>query len=99
MSYPKIDYWEGNVPLKLLEYIAMKKFVLCTDLNSFKRMAGSYPRIIFINDNKPQSIKEGIIRYIKLKDSVDSNFDVTAIIERYSWKSIACDFKNFLENL
>lgn len=99
MTYPKIDYWEGNVPLKLLEYIAMKKFVLCTDLKVFEKMAGDYPKMIFINNNDSISIRNGVLKYLEVKNSInDEDVEVDSIVNRYSWTTIAQDFRSFLES-
>jgi glycosyltransferase involved in cell wall biosynthesis len=99
MTYPQITYWEGNVPLKLLEYIAMGKFVLCTQLNVFKKMAGDYPKIIYIENNEPATIAKGVKKYLEIKNSFcNQEIKIDKIIEQYSWKKIANNFKIFLSS-
>jgi len=40
MAYTDTEYWKNNNPLKFLEYLAMGKVVICTNMKTFNTIAG-----------------------------------------------------------
>lgn len=101
LSYPLLDFWEGNVPIKILEYMAMEKVVLCSELKIFRNITESQKCAVFIEDNTPEKIAEGI-RY-----ALDNRKNLPAwgklgreIVERrFSWKSIADNIDHYITDL
>ena len=47
-------------PLKLIEYLSLNKPVIATGLQSFKNTFKNVDSILFITDNSPKQIQEGI---------------------------------------
>ena len=60
LSYPLLDFWEGNVPIKILEYMGMEKALLCSELRIFRNITESKKCAIFVDDNDPEKVAEGI---------------------------------------
>jgi glycosyltransferase involved in cell wall biosynthesis len=97
MTYPKTMYWEGNVPLKILEYIAMKIPVICSRLNVFEQITDGYDRCIFVDEIDPVSICNGLKEFEKKKVKfLSTDINVDPIIEKYTWENIARDFERYL---
>ena len=60
MSYPNIEYWNNNNPIKLLEYLAMGKVVICTDMWTFRNVCGGRRCAYYVKDNNPKTIAKAI---------------------------------------
>ncbi|MEO0106585.1 MAG: glycosyltransferase [candidate division WOR-3 bacterium] len=101
MAYPNLDYWEVNVPLKLLEYMAMEKVVILTSLEVFEKITKKKKCAIFITDNKPMNIAEGILyayeNRFKLPEWGREGRKI--VVSEYSWDNIANNFNRFLSSL
>ncbi|MCX7994760.1 MAG: glycosyltransferase family 4 protein [candidate division WOR-3 bacterium] len=101
MAYPALNYWEVNVPLKLLEYMAMEKVIILTTLRVFERITKKKKCAIFIPNNKPETIADAIIYAYqnrrKLSEWGKEGRKIVA--EAFSWDRIAHNFSIFLENL
>lgn len=101
MTYPALKYWEGNVPIKLLEYMAMEKPVICTDLKVFREITRSNPSTVFIKNNEPETIAQGIRYAMSHKDHLARQGRCARRIarEEYSWSTISYALHNFLLSL
>ena len=98
MAYPLTDFWEGNVPIKLLEYMSMQKVVLTTPVRAFRTITEDASCAHFIADNTPASIAGGV-EYLywnraHLRDWGRAGRDI--VQRRYTWKAIADDLDKFL---
>ena len=60
MAYPNIEYWNNNNPIKLLEYLAMGKVVICTDMWTFRDVADNEKCACYIKANDPATIADAI---------------------------------------
>lgn len=101
MAYPRIDYWEANVPLKILEYMAMEVPVLCTDLRVFRRMTEQRGFARIIPDNRPETIAQGIEWARANLDSLRSAAPEgrELVLLNYSWKAIADGLDEFFSRV
>lgn len=98
LTYPKLGYWEANVPLKILEYMAMRKPVLCTRLRVFEDMTEAGPFAVFIDDNSPWHIADGI-NYAMNNQTVLAAHGEQAreiVQRRYTWEAISRHLDEFL---
>ncbi len=101
MAYPLIEYWEGNVPLKILEYMAMGKMVLCSGLRVFKNITEEKEFAVFIENNSPEEVAEGIKRAIAKKEDA-RQLGATGrevVSRRFSWQSISNNLNRFIMQL
>ena len=101
MAYPLIDYWNYNNPIKLLEYLAMKKVVICPETWTFKNVIGIKKCGCFIKNNSPQAIAAGIQYCYKNRDLLYGwgSIGLKIVKEKYTWKQQALKLINFIENL
>ena len=60
MAYPDIEYWNNNNPIKLIEYLAMGKVVICTNMWTFRDVIEDKKCGHYIPDNNPESITSAI---------------------------------------
>ena len=70
LPFPDITWWRVSSPLKLLEYLAMEKPVIITDIEAHREVIGQYPCGFYINSNKSIDIAEGILSAYKNKDAL-----------------------------
>ncbi len=101
LTYPIIDYWEGNVPIKILEYMAMEKVVLCSELKVFRNITESGRCAFFVKDNQPENIAEGVVNALSDKESFpERGKSGRKIVEkRFTWKAISQGLHSFFCSL
>lgn len=96
MAYPDIDYWNYNNPIKLLEYLAMGKVVIATDMWTFREVLGDKRCGYYIKENSPECIVDAIKYCFNnrglLQEWGKEGIDIAN--ERYTWRKQA---KNLLD--
>jgi glycosyltransferase involved in cell wall biosynthesis len=101
MAYPTGGFWEGNVPLKLLEYMAMGKVVLCSNLKVFKDISKEAKFALFIDDNSPEKIAEALIFAWINKDSLHewgvSGCEIVS--KEYTWEAISNNIHSYITSM
>lgn len=101
MPYPDIEYWKNNSPIKLLEYLAMGKVVICTNLLPFRDVMGNNKCAYYINNNEPVLIANAINYCYKNRDLLGKwgNDGIGIVRERYTWGKQAENLIGFISNL
>jgi glycosyltransferase involved in cell wall biosynthesis len=101
MAYPDIEYWNNNNPLKLLEYLAMEKVVICTDMWTFRSVCGSSPSAHYIKTNTPENIAAAIEAcYADRNELRQRGRGGPAVVgDRFSWDAQAKRLTAFAESL
>lgn len=101
LPFPNLNWWRVSSPLKLMEYLAMGKPVIVTDIEAHREVLNNSPCGIFIKSNNPEEIAQGIIRAYTLKNKLKEIGKVgREIVARdYTWKNQADNLINFLESL
>jgi glycosyltransferase involved in cell wall biosynthesis len=101
MAYPRIQYWNNNNPLKLLEYLAMGKVVICTDMWTFRDVCGTRKCAHYIKDNDPKTIARAIVwcyqNRVMLKQWGGEGIDI--VKERFTWQRQAQNLLDFIESV
>lgn len=99
LPFPKITWWEVSNPLKLMEYLAMGKPVILTDIAAHRSIVDSNPCATFIESNEPEKIAISISNLYKRKDELVyiGELGRKIIEEKYTWEKQAFSFKSFLE--
>ena len=99
MAYPKIEYWNNNNPIKLLEYLSMGKVVICTDMWTFRDVCGTNKCAVYIKDNEPKAIAEAIVCCYQNRDNLNEwgREGKNVIKKRFTWKRQAENFVNFIQ--
>jgi glycosyltransferase involved in cell wall biosynthesis len=98
---PNIALWRYQCPLKLLEYIAMEKVVVLTDIPAHREIVGNREFGVYISSIDPAEIVNGVTYAYenrkKLKEWGVSGRNIVA--ENYSWEKAAEDLGSFLLSL
>ena len=101
MAYPNIEYWNNNNPIKLLEYLAMGKVVICTDMWTFKEVMGNKNCAYYLKDNSPECIAEAINMCYQNRELLEKwgKEGVETVNGRYTWQKQAKNLLDFIEHL
>jgi len=98
---PDLSFWRNQSPLKLLEYLAMEKVVIATDIPANRYIIGESKCAVYIPSASPEEIAKAI-QYIhcnreKLKEW--GVFGRKIVEEKYTWDNVARDFEHYLLSL
>jgi len=98
---PDSPNWRNQSPLKLLEYLAMEKVIVLTDISANREIVGKSKCGIYISSIDPVEIAEAIAYAYRNRESLRKwGVAGRAIIEeKYTWGKIAEEFKDYLLHL
>jgi glycosyltransferase involved in cell wall biosynthesis len=101
MAYPNIDYWNNNNPIKLLEYLAMGKLIIATDMWTFRSVMGDSKCVKYIKNNSPEEIANAIKYCLENKDKLPEwgHEGINIVKEKYTWDKQASYLMDFLGTL
>lgn len=96
---PDMPDWRHQCPLKLLEYLAMKKVVIVTDIPANREVIGESKCGIFISSANPDEIANAITYAYNNKEKLTEwgSIGRSIVRKRYSWKRLAKVFENYLQ--
>jgi glycosyltransferase involved in cell wall biosynthesis len=90
-----LPIWRNQCPLNLLEYLAMKKVVIATDIPAHREIIGKSECGIYISSTDPEEIARGVLYAVhnrrKLKEWGAHGRMI--IEEKYGWEKIAKNFE------
>jgi glycosyltransferase involved in cell wall biosynthesis len=95
---PNHPYWKHQCPLNLLEYLAMGKTVIATDIPANRLVIREQKCGIYISSVKSTEIEKAIEYAYHNKEKL-THWGATgrAIIEKnYTWEKVATNFGNYL---
>jgi glycosyltransferase involved in cell wall biosynthesis len=95
---PNHPYWRFQCPLKLLEYLAMEKVVIVTDIPAHRLIIGREKCGIYISSVKPIKIAKAIMYTYQIREKLEEwgATGRTIIDEKYCWEKVAKDLDNYL---
>jgi len=98
---PDSPNWNHQCPLKLLEYLAMEKAVILTDIPANREIVGKCTCGIYISSVEPEEIAQAITYAYSNRKSLGKWGSVgRAIIEdKYTWEKVAREFRDYLLHL
>lgn len=101
MAYPNIEYWNNNNPIKLIEYLAMGKFIICTDMWTFRDAIGDAKCAYFLKDNNPKTIAEAIDYCYRNRAYLEEwgHQGVAIAKNRYAWEKQANNLISFIKSM
>jgi glycosyltransferase involved in cell wall biosynthesis len=95
---PDLPQWRHQCPLKLLEYLAMKKVVILSDIPCHREIVGNDKCGVYFSSNSTAGIARSIAfaydNKEKLKEWGDSGR--TIVESKYSWERIAANLDHYL---
>jgi len=95
---PDLPEWRYQCPLKLLEYLAMKKVVIVTDIPANREVIGNSKCGIYVPSSDPKEIAKAIIYAHNNRERLKEwgSYGRAIISEKYTWVKIARDLENYL---
>ncbi|MFH0808988.1 MAG: glycosyltransferase [Pseudomonadota bacterium] len=98
---PSIEYWNISNPIKLLEYLAMGKVVLATDIPAHRDVMGDSPCAIYMSDSQPSTIARAIRQAYELREELPARgrHGREIIVSQYQWVHQADRLIAFLSGL
>lgn len=98
---PNVSDWRYQCPLKLLEYLAMKKVVIATDIPANREILGDSPCGIYVNSLNPSMISDAIIYAYENQEflKIRGEYGRKIIENKYSWMKVAKEFGNFISKI
>lgn len=95
---PDHPYWRSQCPLKLLEYLAMEKSVIVTDIPAHRLIIGEEKCGIYISSVTPMEIAKSVVYAYHNKEKLPEwGKSGRAIVEeKYTWEKVAEDLENYL---
>lgn len=98
---PNNPYWRAQSPLKLLEYLAMEKAVILTDIPAHVDIVGEAKCGVYISSVDPMEIANAIENVYLNKDSLVGwgKLGRHIIKKQYTWEKVAKSLENFLQTI
>jgi glycosyltransferase involved in cell wall biosynthesis len=98
---PDHAYWRFQSPLKLLEYLAMEKSVILTDIPAHRYVLGGADCGIYVSSIDPKKIAEAIeYAYCNKSNLLQWGIVGREIIkQKFTWEKVAKDFEQYLLSL
>lgn len=95
---PNYPHWRNQCPLKVLEYLAMDKPVIVTDIPAHRMIIKNEKCGIYIKTAEPDEIAKGIaLAYENRENLPEWGAEGREIIEKkYTWDTIAKEFERYL---
>jgi glycosyltransferase involved in cell wall biosynthesis len=95
---PDLPQWRHQCPLKLVEYLAMKKVVLLTDIPCHREIVGNKKCGIYIPSTNPPEIARSIEYAYDNKERLKKWGASGRVIvnDKYNWEKAAEDLENYL---
>jgi glycosyltransferase involved in cell wall biosynthesis len=95
-----LPQWKGQCFLKLLEYLAMGKFVVVSDIPAIRNVIGKSKCGTYVSGQKidPKEIAEAIIYSINNKPYLEQwgLLGKKIVEEGYTWDKVAKDFEDYI---
>ena len=90
--------WEPQMPLKLLEYLAMGELVVATNLRANQ---GFGDGVLLVPDNKPASLARGILQALEMTfdERARRVRDSSGRVAAYSWEHQARIIEDLIEKM
>jgi len=98
---PDHPYWRFQSPLKLLEYLAMKKPVILTDIPAHRTIVEEAKCGVYISSVKPTQIAEAIEYAYRNRQNLEEwgEIGIKIVRKRYTWSKVAEDLENYLNSI
>jgi len=98
---PNNQWWQVSVPLKTLEYLAMSKPIIATNIPFHHRIFEKGNCGVLIENNEPKTIANAIIFLYKNREKLDEmGRKGREIVEKYyTWEKSAIDLEEFINKI
>jgi glycosyltransferase involved in cell wall biosynthesis len=95
---PDNPFWRSQSPLKLLEYLAMEKTIILTNIPAHKFVVGDCKCGIYISSVTPIEIAKAVIHALNNRDKLAEwgKLGRKIIRDGYTWAKVAEDLSTYL---
>lgn len=95
---PDVPDWRNQCPLKLLEYLCMKKTAIITDIPAHREIVGDKKCGIYVPSCDPAEIAKAIEFAYANKEKLGEWGELgrTIVVQKYSWSKSAEDLDKYL---
>jgi len=99
LPFPDITWWRVSSPLKLMEYLAMEKPVIITDIEAHREVIGQQPCGFYIKSNDPGEIAKGILQAYQNREILPilGKQGRKIVEQKYSWDRQAIYLQHYLK--
>jgi glycosyltransferase involved in cell wall biosynthesis len=94
-AYPDEKVMQDIVPIKMYEYMAMKKPVIATKLPGVMKEFGKNNGVVYVN--KPKDAVRKAIELVQNGSAPELGLRAREFVERHSWDDITDEFEKILE--
>jgi len=97
IPFPDFLGWRVSSPIKLMEYMALGKSIVLTDIEAHRNVVGNNDFAFYANSSKPEELAEAIERAYRSRDKLEifGNKAREIALEKYTWRYQATKFYNF----
>ncbi len=101
LPFPDLIWWRVSSPIKLMEFLAMEKPVIVTDIEAHRDVLSGEEAACFVRQSRPEDLAGGILEAYaarkKLKAAGKRN---RALVQsRYTWERQAAHLFDYLERM
>ena len=98
---PDIEWWRISVPLKTLEYLALEKPIIATNIPFHQKIFNIAEVGILLDTNSPIAIANAVTNLYKNREKLkEMGKRGKEIVEKYyTWDNIAIEFEDFIKTL
>jgi len=98
---PNLSFWRYQCPLNLLEYLAMKKVVIATDIPANREVLRESKCGIYASSADPKEIADAIVYAYNHRKMLGKwgTYGRMIIEEKYSWEKLAENLEDYLLKL
>jgi glycosyltransferase involved in cell wall biosynthesis len=95
---PDIPTWRNQCALKLLEYLAMEKVVVATDIPCNRFLLGDCTSGVYVPSSKPRDLADGISFVYEKRANLDDwgKPGRKIITDKRTWRNSAEDFEKYI---
>jgi glycosyltransferase involved in cell wall biosynthesis len=101
LPFPDVEWWKMSSPLKLLEYLAMEKPVILTDIAAHRAVLGEAACAFYISDNSPATIARAIRKVAESKGALpEIGKEARSIaLKSFTWERQADNLLSYIARL
>jgi glycosyltransferase involved in cell wall biosynthesis len=98
---PNHPFWQYQSPLKLLEYLAMEKSVILSDIEAHRSVIGQNKCGIYLSSTRPIDIANAIEYAFENKDYLNQwgESGRKIILESYTWEKVVETLEKYLSEI
>jgi glycosyltransferase involved in cell wall biosynthesis len=101
IPFPHFRGWEVSSPIKLMEYMAMGKAMVLTDIRAHRDVVGQSSFVFYARSDDPEDLSEAIGKAYINRENLDQLGKKARelALQKYTWGHQADSLADFLESL